>query len=155
MNTRFVLFVLVPIAILALSACGRPAADPTTVPTPTLVATRTPDPMTTPEPIDPAKVVQEFWDALNAGDVGTAISFVAEHATCRGSCYFSGKALFQAYLQGVVDSGSTSKITNLQVEDDNVSFFWELYRNEALQETGTDTMQVQNGKIVHWENVHP
>jgi ketosteroid isomerase-like protein len=104
---------------------------------------------------DPTEVVQGFWEAMAAGDVDAAMAFVASDAKCRGSCYFGGEQSFHSYLQGVVDSGATTKISDLQVEGDTVGYFWELLRNGNLQETGNESMQVQDGKIILWENLHP
>jgi hypothetical protein len=54
----------------------------------------------------------------------------------------------------MMDSGATTKISNLQVEGDTVSYSWEMFRNGVLQVAGEESMQVQDGKIIHWENLH-
>jgi hypothetical protein len=150
MNTKrmlITLFVTLCVA-QALAACA-PAApiEPTAAPPAA--------PTATPEPADPAAVVQGFWDAMDAGDVDTAMTFIAENAMCRGSCYITGKDSLRFFVQGIVDSGETTKISDLQVDGNKVSYFWELFRNGSLQETGSESMQVQDGKIIQWENLHP
>ena len=82
MNIRaalFVLFVTLCVAQL-LAACGTGSplfADPT----PTVMSTPTADPMLS------AKVVQAFWDALEAGDLETG-----------------------AFSEGVVSSGEGARV---------------------------------------------
>jgi ketosteroid isomerase-like protein len=99
---------------------------------------------------DPAAVVQDFWAAIDAKDVDAAMDLLADNALCRGSCYFSGKATFLSVLQGTINSG-TFKITDLQIEGDQVTYTLEYFRNGALQATGSEAMQVQDGKIILWE----
>jgi len=154
MNTKILFIILFIVLAQILAACGGPAAEPTSVPT--LAPTVAPAPTATPEPASPTEVVQGFWNALNVQDVDEAMSFVAKDATCRGSCYFSGEQSFRSYLQGIVNlevKGVTIEISNLQVAGGKVTYSWEYYRNGALQWSGTESMQVQDGKIVHWENL--
>ena len=99
---------------------------------------------------EPAEVVQGFWAAMVAKDVDAAMALIADNALCRGSCYFSGKATFLPVLQGTINSG-TFKITNLQVEGEKVTYTLEYYRDGALQSSGSELMQVQDGKIILWE----
>jgi curli biogenesis system outer membrane secretion channel CsgG len=155
MNSKRNLFILFVILAQALAACASVAAQTAVAAEPT--AAPPPAPTATPEPAvaDPTEVVQSFWNAMEAGDLDAAMALVASDAKCRGSCYFGGEQSFRSYLQGIVNSGATTNISDLQVEGDKVSYFWELLRNGNLQETGNESMQVQNGKIVLWENVHP
>jgi len=107
-------------------------------------------------PTDPIEVVRGFWAAMNAGDVETAVSFIAEDAKCKGSCYFSGRASFQAYLQGYVNSGTVTELGELTVEGDTVRYPFKEFRNGFLKNDNTtpESMQIKNGKIIFWENLH-
>lgn len=103
----------------------------------------------------PDQVVQAFWDAMLARDLEAALALVAEDVKCRGSCYFTGKTQLRAYLQGYLDAGFETKIRDLQTEGSQVTYSWELHRNGLLtsQGLGQESMQVEGGLIVFWENL--
>jgi ketosteroid isomerase-like protein len=104
---------------------------------------------------DPADVVKAFWAAMKAGDVDTAMAFVADDAKCKGSCYFTGKQSFQAYLQGYVNAGTMTEIGDLTVEGDTVRYPFKEYRNGLLtNDSVPESMQIKDGKIIFWENLH-
>lgn len=144
MNTRRMLFILFVAMLQVLSACGSPAAPATLEPAPT------------PEPPRPEEVVQNFWDAMKAENVDVAITFLADDVACRGSCYFSGKASFQALLQGMINSGSTTEIAIVKVDGNTVTYTYKVYRNGFVVEDNAagESMQVQDGKIFFWNNMH-
>jgi|SRR5919109_3068679 ketosteroid isomerase-like protein len=154
MNTKPNLFILIVFLALAMTACSAatttpaPTAEPTLAP-PTTVPTSTPAP-------DPAEVVQGFWDALAAGDVDGAMLFVAEDVQCTGSCFFSGTATFRAYIQGMTNRGNITEISDLTVEGDTVTYLYKVLRNGiVVEENGEgESMQVLNGKIILWNNLH-
>ena len=153
MNTKYILFILFVILAQALAACATPAApvvEPTSAPAPTSA------PTATPEPADPAEVVQGFWSAMKTGDVDAAMTFVAEDAKCKGSCYFSGKQAFQSYLLGMQKSGDTTEIGELKVEGDTVTYNYKVFRDGFVKEDNAEgeSMQVQAGKIILWNNLH-
>jgi ketosteroid isomerase-like protein len=112
---------------------------------------------TTPLSGDPADIVQAFWEAMKAGDVDAAMAFVADDAKCQGSCYFSGKQSFQAYLQGYINSGTVTELGELTVQGDIVRYSYKEYRDGFLTNDSTlspESMQIKNGKIIFWENLH-
>jgi hypothetical protein len=119
-------------------------ATPTALPTPTN------------DPLSSAKVVQAFWDALEANDIETAMTYVSDDIVCRGQCYFKGKQIFRSYVQGYLDSGFVTKISDLKSIGSTVTYTWELYRNGLFIRRGEDDeiMEVEDGKIVYWENYH-
>ncbi len=123
-----------------------------------LFAAQTPTAQPTPtsDPRSASKVVQAFWSALEAGDLETAMSYVADDITCAGSCHFSGKDTFRTYLQGYLQSGHVTKIGNLKNVGNIVSYSWEVYRNGFFRRRGEadEIMEVENGKIIYWENYH-
>ena len=152
-NTFFILFIALCVAQI-LAACGSPAAEPTVAPT--LVPTTVPAPTATPEPADPAEVVQAFWAAMEAEDIDAAMAFVAEDAKCRGGCYFSGLDPFNAYLQGRINAGLVTQISDVKVEGDTVTYLYKVFRNgiEVEESAVGESMQVLNGKIILWNNLH-
>ena len=149
MNVRASLLILVVITLSqALSACASSLFSPTS--TPTAIPTPTKD------PLESAKVVQAFWDALAANDLETAMVYVADDVTCAGNCYFKGKGTFRSYLQGYLDAGFTTKISDVRSVGSIVTYSWEAYRrgNFVGSGDGDEVMEVEDGKIVHWENQH-
>jgi hypothetical protein len=129
-----------------LSACG--AGSFFAAPTPTALPTPTNDPLYA------AKIVQAFWNALNTGDLETAMVYVGEDIKCANFCYFSGRQTFQSYLHGYVKAGYSTKISDLKVVGGIVTYSWELSQNGLFQRRGEgdEMMEVKDGKIVYWEN---
>ena len=115
----------------------------------------------TPTPVadiaDPADVVISFWDAYAAKDLDLALSFVADDFKCRGSCYFGGKASLRLFLQGYLDGGFETMISEIAVDGDMVSYKVEVHRNGLLTSQGfsDESMQVRDGLIFFWENLRP
>lgn len=149
MNIRASIFILVIIMTQVVAACGpgplsAATSVPTAVPTPTI------------DPLQSAKVVQAFWDALEAGDLETALVYIDEKASCAGYCYFTGKPAFQTYLHGYVEAGFITKISDVKNVGSIVTYSWEVYRNGNFVQSGDndEMMQVENGKIIYWENQH-
>jgi ketosteroid isomerase-like protein len=103
---------------------------------------------------DPAAVVQGFWDAVAAGNMDAALAFVAEDAKCRGSCYITGKASLQAFLQGYVNAGLSTEISDIAVEGEMVKYSYKVFREGLLVEESSEaeSMQVSDGKIILWNN---
>ena len=152
MNIKAVFLALsVFILVLVLSACGSGiAALVPSTPTATAMPTATLD------PLEAAKVVQAFWDALEAGDVGAAMAYIDDEAVCAGHCYFTGKRAFHYYLLGYVQAGYVTRISDVKNVGSIVSYSWEVYRGENFLESGdgNEVMHIQNGKIIYWENQH-
>jgi limonene-1,2-epoxide hydrolase len=146
MNIKVVFIVLFVILAQVLSACADDALF--AKPTPTVLPTPTHDPRSA------AKVVQAFWKALNKGDLTTAMSYVGDKITCSGFCHFSGKQVFESYLQGYIKAKYTTQIGDLKAVGSIVTYSWELYQNGLFQRRGEDdeVMQVEGGKIIYWEN---
>jgi len=148
MNIKLILLMLFIILAQILAAC----AGNLTFTTPTPIVQPTP----TNDPLSAAKVVQAFWDALEAGDLETAMLYVGDDITCSGFCHFSGKQVFQSYLQGYIDGGYVTKIGDLKTVGSIVTYSWEVHRNGFFLRRGEDdeVMEVENGKIIYWENYH-
>jgi hypothetical protein len=148
MNVKAIVLILLISLPLLFTACG---SNPIfAAPTPTVMPTPTNDPLSA------AKVVQAFWNALNSGDLDTAMVYVADDVKCAGFCYFKGKVAFQSYLQGYLDAGFTTEISDVRNVGSIVTYSWEAYRNGNFVRggDGDEVMQVEDGKIVYWENQH-
>lgn len=148
MNIKHTFFTLFIILAQALAACGNVVTQAT--PTSTVVPTPTADPQSS------AKIVQAFWDAMQAGDLDTAMSYVADDIECRGFCHFSGKGTFQTYMQGYLDAGFLTTISEVKAVGSIVTYSWEVYRNGNFLRGGDhdEMMEIEDGKIVYWENHH-
>jgi len=148
MNVKAKLFIIVVILSQVLAACGSSISAATSIPTEMFTPTA--------DPRQAAKIVQAFWDALEAGDLETAMVYVADDVTCAGFCYFKGRETFRTYLQGYLDAGHTTKISDLKNVGGIVTYSWEVYRNGNFVRggDGDEVMQVENNKIVYWENQH-
>jgi limonene-1,2-epoxide hydrolase len=149
MNIKAFLLIMI-ILSQVLVACGSNGFAAAAVSTPTAMPTPTTDPMQS------AKIVQAFWDALEAGDLETAMVYVADDVSCTGFCYFHGKETFRSYLQGYLDAGFTTKISDIRNVGSIVTYSWAVYRNGNFVRGGDndEIMHVENGKIVYWENQH-
>ena len=148
MNIKVAFFIFLVILTYILTGCTGSSlfAEPTS----------TPQPTPTNDPLSGAKVVQAFWSALEAGDLETAMVYVDEQIVCSGFCHFTGKQTFQTYLQGYLDAGYLTKISDVKNVGNIVTYTWEVYRNGLFLRRGEDdeVMEVENGKIVYWENYH-
>ena len=149
MNIRSALFIFFIIMAQIVTACGTgspffPNSTPTAVPTPTT------------DPFQSAKIVQAFWGAMETGDLETAMVYLADDATCAGNCYFKGKTTFRTYLQGYLDGGFVTKISDVKNVGSIVTYSWQVYRNGNFVQggDGDEIMHVEDGKIVYWENQH-
>jgi ketosteroid isomerase-like protein len=108
----------------------------------------------TERPSDPAAIAQNFYKAINAGDIETAMGLVADNVKCRGECYFSGKDLFRAYMKSATDRGDQIELSDLKVEGDKVSYNWKAYSKAGFfQAAGTESLQIKDSLIVLMESV--
>ncbi|HUE99854.1 MAG TPA: nuclear transport factor 2 family protein [Anaerolineales bacterium] len=148
MNIKAKLLVLFIVLAQVLAGCANSlsaaAGTPTAAPTPTS------------DPLLSAKIVQAFWDALEAGDLEKAMTYVGDDIECRVYCHLTGKATFQTYMQGYLNAGYLTRISDVKVVGSIVTYSWEVYRNGNFLRRGEDDemMQVDDGKIVYWENYH-
>jgi len=110
----------------------------------------------TPVPVaaDPATVVQDFWLKVNAGDLEGALALTSPDIKCRGRCYFGGHDAMRSFLQGTIDAGLETFVSEIQVDGDRVDYQVEIHRGGLLIAQGfaSEAMIVQNGLIVLWEN---
>lgn len=108
----------------------------------------------TAHPSDPTTITQNFYQAINDGDIEAAMALVAEDVKCRGECYFSGKDLFRSYMLSATHRGDRIDISDLKVEEDKVSYNWKAYSKAGFfQAAGVETLQIKDGLIVLMESV--
>jgi ketosteroid isomerase-like protein len=108
----------------------------------------------TEHPSDPTTIAQNFYQAINDGDIEAAMAVVAEDVKCRGECYFSGKDLFRSYILSATNRGDRIDISDLKVEEDKVSYNWKAYSKDGFfQAAGVETLQIKDGLIVLIESV--
>lgn len=103
-------------------------------------------------PAEQIWVVQEYYEALNAGDIETAMALVSEDVKCRGACYLNGKTSFRSFMQGSINMGGRVELRDLQVDGDKVSYNWTAYNTDDVPVAlGTETLQIENGLIILME----
>jgi len=146
MNIKLIIPVLFIGLTQILTACAGSLIPST--PTPAVAATPTHDPR------ESAKVVQAFWKAMEKGDLDAAMAYVDAEVTCSGACQFTGIDAFRNYFAEYLQSGYTTKISELKSVGSIVTYTWEWYEDGAFVRKGTDgeMMQVDDGKIVYWAN---
>ncbi len=100
-------------------------------------------------PAEQIWIAQKHYEAINTGDLEAAIALVAEDVKCRGTCYLTGKQSYQFFIQGVIQGGLRTEISDFIVDGDKVTYNWIGYNgNGAVSAGGTEFMQIQDGKIL-------
>ena len=156
MNSKHLLppiFCLGLLFILTACANATPVAPP---PEPTVAPTVAPTfvPTVIPQPADLTMLTQNFYQALNDGDLDTAMELVATDVQCRGECYFTGKELFRAFMQAATSRGDRFELSDLKEEGDTVFYHWKAYSKAGFfQAAGTESLQFKDGLIVLMESV--
>jgi hypothetical protein len=148
MNIKLPWLISLVLFAQVLSACSSTISPATPPATPELTPTA--------DPFHAGKIVQAYWDALAAGDLETALSYVHDDISCRGSCYLTGKAMFRFYLEGYLKSGYLTKISDVKNVGNLVMYAWEVYRNDLFIQTGAEPeiMELKDDQIIYWENYH-
>ncbi len=101
---------------------------------------------------EPVAVIEAFYDALNDGDMDTAMGFVADDASFSieggfSATTYTGTAQVQDLLQKVVDRNTQHELSDLILEGGAVT--WILRAKSALgSSSGPEDAVVQGGKIV-------
>jgi ketosteroid isomerase-like protein len=106
------------------------------------------------ESADPSAIAQEFYSAVNAGDIEAAMALVAEDVKCQGGCYLNGKEAFRSYILGSIKlaRGGHVELSDLQVEGDNVTYYWKAYNKDGnLSASGVEALQIKDGLIILME----
>jgi ketosteroid isomerase-like protein len=109
---------------------------------------------------DPLSVVDAWFDALNAGDVDAALSYLADDAvvvmvppgTPGDDGIFTGKEEVRGWYEGLVGAKGVATLRDCQVEGESVTCI-DTYTDDGLQAMGVDSIEgelaliVRDGKI--------
>ena len=134
MKLKLIYIALVAAFLLGSSACKSTSAG------------------TSPKAAGPDEIVQGFYQAMNNGDLETALTFIADDIECRGSCYITGKDSFQTFIQGNIDHNDQFEISDLRIDGDKVTFNYIIHRENSVLARGVDSvMRIQDGKIFYFE----
>ena len=96
---------------------------------------------------EPVLVVETFYEALNDGDLDTAISFVADDARFIIDTLLVGKAENRDFYQELLDLGYQSELSDLRADGDKVSWTEEATMSVGAHEHQLEAV-VQEGMIV-------
>ncbi len=105
---------------------------------------------------EPVAVIEAFYEALNDGDLDTAMGFVADDASFNieggySATTYTGTSQVQDLLQKVVDRNTQHELSDLILEGDTVT--WILRSKSALGSfSGPEEAVVQGGKIVSFRS---
>jgi ketosteroid isomerase-like protein len=101
-------------------------------------------------PAEQIWIVQQYYALINAGDLEASMSFVADDVKCRGACYLTGKAVYQAYVQGIIHGGGRKELSDFTVNGDIVIYLYAFYNKNGhdVVISGTELMQFKDGKII-------
>jgi ketosteroid isomerase-like protein len=101
-------------------------------------------------PYAPGLVYQAYYDAINAGDIATAMTFVTDNVVISDpNGTTSGKEAVSAYWQGLADAGFTFEIVEMDVRGNRVYNSYRVLQNGSLIDEGDDGIGIiENGLIV-------
>jgi ketosteroid isomerase-like protein len=100
-------------------------------------------------PAEQIWIAQKHYEAINTGNLEAAMSLVAEDVKCRGTCYLNGKESYQFLVQGFIQTGGRTELSDFVVDGDKVTYNWIGYnQNNAVAGGGTEFMQIKDGKII-------
>ncbi len=105
---------------------------------------------------EPVAVIEAFYEALNDGDMDTAMGFVADDAsfnlkTSATDTTYTGTAQVQDRFQQVVDRNTEHELSDLILEGDTVT--WLLRVTSTLgPSSGPEEAVVQDGRIVFFDS---
>jgi hypothetical protein len=102
---------------------------------------------------DPEAVARAVYEAMNAGDVETALSYYSDDAVLSLGAFgsYSGKEALRAQFEHEVSLNASWELSDFQVEGDTVTFKSRYTSDDmrALGVTleGTEAITIQDGKI--------
>lgn len=113
---------------------------------------------------DPLEVARTWSEALNAGDVETALACLADDAVITLSLappgddgIYTGQAEIRGWYEAMAEAHGQSSLSDCQVEGDTVTC-WNRYSDDGLQSMGVDfiegtwTAVIADGKIQSYTN---
>ncbi len=100
--------------------------------------------------IDPVSVVQQYYDAYNAGDLDTAVSFIADDALSINPLgTFNGKERIRGNLEFMHEGGTTFQPSDFVNEKGRVTYTFDVVIDGEVVEHVTNALTiVEDGMIV-------
>jgi hypothetical protein len=101
---------------------------------------------------DPLSIVNGWLEALNAGDVDAALSYLADDAQITSDQVYSGKEEIRGWYEALVAANGVSTLSDCQVDGETVTCS-SVYTDDGLQAMGVDFLEgtlvliVRDGKI--------
>lgn len=131
-RTRLITGFVAALAVLLAAAC-QPAAAP---------------------PASPATIVQTYYDALNAKEFDRAATFMApDIVTTDPSGMVAGKEPVKAYWQGLIESGFSFKLSEVQDTDGRVTSCFEVQQNGALVDQGCSGVTLVRAGLIIFDGL--
>jgi ketosteroid isomerase-like protein len=101
---------------------------------------------------DPLTIVNSWLEALNAGDVDAALSYLADNAQITSDQAYTGKEEIRGWYEDLVGANGTSTLSDCQVDGETVTCS-SVYTDDGLQAMGVDFLEgalvlvVRDGEI--------
>jgi hypothetical protein len=101
---------------------------------------------------DPLTIVNSWLEALNAGDVDAALSYLADDAQITTDQVYTGKEEIRGWYEGLVGANGVSTLSACQVDGETITCS-NVYTDDGLQAMGVDFLEgalvlvVRDGKI--------
>jgi len=101
---------------------------------------------------DPLTIVNSWLEALNAGDVDAALSYLADDAQITSDRAYTGKEEIRGWYEDLVGANGTSTLSDCQVDGETVTCS-SVYTDDGLQAMGVDFLEgalvlvVRDGEI--------
>lgn len=101
---------------------------------------------------DPLAIVNSWLEALNAGDVDAALSYLADDAQITSDQVYTGKEEIRGWYEAQVGANGVSTLSDCQVDGETVTCI-SSYTDDGLQAMGVDFLEgelvlvVRDGKI--------
>ena len=102
--------------------------------------------------VDPLTIVNGWLEALNAGDVDAALSYLADDAQIVSDQAYSGKQEIRGWYENIVGANGVSALSDCQVDGETVTCN-NVYADDGLRAIGVDFLEgelvlvVRDGKI--------
>jgi hypothetical protein len=101
---------------------------------------------------DPLTIVNSWLEALNAGDVDAALSYLADDAQITSDRMYTGKQEIRGWYESIVGANAVSTLNDCQVDGETVTCN-NVYTDDGLRAIGVDFLEgelvlvVRDGKI--------
>ena len=99
---------------------------------------------------DPASVVQDFYDKLNAGDLDGAMAYVPEEATYIIRGVHSGKGQIAEFLQLEIGHNTRYELSDIEVDGTEVVYGLTIRSDEGIFRYGEFILDavVEDGRLI-------